>query len=295
LQTRQIYRFGPFTLDATAKVLLRDGEPVRLARKAVETLLALVEQPGRVLTKDELIEVIWQGRVVDEANLIQNIAVVRRTLGLKPGAAGYIETFPGRGYRLLGPIGVEQEEPHRPQPGSTVQTPTTLATAEPSVQTAIVAAPAGKTTSRARLIIASAALAAIAVAAVIWIFLLRDHRSAETRFQRTAVARLGGKEYQPAVSARRPERRVCAGAWRRISQPHLDAQRFVGARDHRQSGMGIQQPGLVSGREVAGISQDERKPRRTGDRLPIGKTRACCRDGVPDALRSSEPSSRLVA
>jgi Tol biopolymer transport system component/DNA-binding winged helix-turn-helix (wHTH) protein len=201
LQTRQIYRFGPFTLDATAKVLLRDGEPVRLARKAVETLLALVEQPGRVLTKDELIEVIWQGRVVDEANLIQNIAVVRRTLGLKPGAAGYIETFPGRGYRLLGPIGVEQEEPHRPQPGSTVQTPTTLATAEPSVQTAIVAAPAGKTTSRARLIIASAALAAIAVAAVIWIFLLRDHRSAETRFQRTAVARLGGKEYQPAVSA----------------------------------------------------------------------------------------------
>ena len=115
LQTRQIYKFAEFTLNATAKVLLAKGEPVKLARKAVETLLVLVEHPDQVLTKEELIEAIWQGRVVDEANLIQNIAVIRRTLGVKQGQPGFIETFPGRGYRLLGPILAEEEELHGPE------------------------------------------------------------------------------------------------------------------------------------------------------------------------------------
>jgi Tol biopolymer transport system component/DNA-binding winged helix-turn-helix (wHTH) protein len=111
LKTRHFYRFGDFRLDGTAKVLERAGEPIRLLRKAVETLLVLAEHPDLVLTKEELIEEIWQGRVVDEANLMQNIAVVRKALGLKSGEPGYIETFPGRGYRLLGPIFSEYPEP----------------------------------------------------------------------------------------------------------------------------------------------------------------------------------------
>ena len=130
LQTRQIYKFADFSLNATAKVLLRNGQPVKLARKAVETLLVLVEHPDQVLTKEELIEAIWQGRIVDEANLIQNIAVVRRTLGVQPGQPGFIETFPGRGYRLLGPIHADEEALHGPE-RQAAPTPVELTTVAP--------------------------------------------------------------------------------------------------------------------------------------------------------------------
>jgi len=104
VKPRRVYRFGAFQLDAAAKVLLRDGQPVRLARKAVETLLVLVENAGQVVTKEELLAAVWPGRIVDEANLAQNVAVVRKALGAGRGEPGYIETFPGRGYRILGPV-----------------------------------------------------------------------------------------------------------------------------------------------------------------------------------------------
>jgi DNA-binding winged helix-turn-helix (wHTH) protein len=199
---RQIYRFGRFALDATAKVLLRDGEPVRLSRKAAETLLALVEHPGQVLTKDELIRAIWQGRVVDEANLIQNIAVVRRTLGLSPGQPGYIETFPGRGYRMLGPILAEEEEPHRPQRVAAPDThPPETPQPGPGAQ-ASPAIPQSATRIRHKRIAFILSIVAMAAAIpVVWWF---TRNPGETQrqlpFRRMAVARLGGKEFQPAIS-----------------------------------------------------------------------------------------------
>lgn len=109
MERRQLYRFGPFGLDAVAKVLLKDGEPVRLNRKAAETLLILAERSPQVVTKEEILSAVWQDRIVDEANLAQNIAVVRRALAAGKGDPAYIETFPGRGYRLHGPVTIEQE------------------------------------------------------------------------------------------------------------------------------------------------------------------------------------------
>ena len=99
-----IYKFGEFTLDPVAKVLFRNGEPVHLTRKAVETLLVLVENAGQVLTKEEIMKSVWADRVVEEANLAQNIAVIRKALGVSRGSPAWIETFPGRGYRLEGPL-----------------------------------------------------------------------------------------------------------------------------------------------------------------------------------------------
>jgi DNA-binding winged helix-turn-helix (wHTH) protein len=104
LKERLVFKFGSFTLDPVAKVLFRDGEPVHLTRKGVETLLVLVENSGRVLTKEEIMSAVWADRVVDEANLAQNIAVVRKVLHASKGSPAYIETFPGRGYRLEGPV-----------------------------------------------------------------------------------------------------------------------------------------------------------------------------------------------
>ncbi len=100
---KRLYRIGGFTLDATAKVLMRGGTPVHLTLKAVETLLVLTENAGSVVTKDELMKAVWPDRVVDEANLMQNIAVIRKALGAPAGDPAHIETYPGRGYRLVGP------------------------------------------------------------------------------------------------------------------------------------------------------------------------------------------------
>jgi Tol biopolymer transport system component/DNA-binding winged helix-turn-helix (wHTH) protein len=103
-------RIGEFELDPVAKVLFRDGQPVGLTRKATEMLLALARRAGQVVTKEELMAEVWPDRVVDEANLAQNIAVVRKALGVAKGHPASIETFAGRGYRMEGPVGEDPLE-----------------------------------------------------------------------------------------------------------------------------------------------------------------------------------------
>lgn len=110
-ETRLAYQFGHFRLDAEAKILLKAGEPVHLGRKPVEILLVLAAAQGQVVTKEELLRSVWPDRVVDDANLTQNIALARKALSAERGEPGYIETFSGRGYRMVGPVemsGVEQ-------------------------------------------------------------------------------------------------------------------------------------------------------------------------------------------
>jgi DNA-binding winged helix-turn-helix (wHTH) protein/pimeloyl-ACP methyl ester carboxylesterase len=97
------YLFGDFRLDADEGVLLRDGEPVPLTPKAFDTLVALVEQSGHVLGKDELMRRVWPEQFVEENNLSQNISLLRKALQ-GAGASGYIETVPRRGYRFVAPV-----------------------------------------------------------------------------------------------------------------------------------------------------------------------------------------------
>ena len=75
-----VYEFGPFQLDAERLLLLDERAPIALGPKVVETLLALVEHPGDVLTKSALLDRIWPEGYVDEANLAQNVYVLRKTL-----------------------------------------------------------------------------------------------------------------------------------------------------------------------------------------------------------------------
>lgn len=174
MENRKIYRFGPFSLDASAKVLMRDGEPVRLTRKAVETLLALVENAGRVQTKEQLLAKVWPDRVVDEANLTQHIAVLRRAMRAEEHSPAHIETFPGRGYRLVGPVEVVEESP-------AVDNPIT-----------------GRRQRWIWRALAAGLFLAAIVTAVWWIRSAKPTRPAE--FHRVALTRLAGKEYQPALA-----------------------------------------------------------------------------------------------
>ena len=98
------YRFGPFKVDRAERVLFRDGEPVILTAKAFDTLLALLERHGHVVTKCELMDRVWPETHVDENNLAQNISILRKALGSSADGRGFIETVPRRGYRFIGDV-----------------------------------------------------------------------------------------------------------------------------------------------------------------------------------------------
>lgn len=99
---KRVFEFENFRLDAATKVLYRSGEQVVLRPRAVETLIALVEKRGTIIGKNELIEKIWSGTIVEESNLSQYLYILRKTLGETPDGKPYIETFKRRGYRFNG-------------------------------------------------------------------------------------------------------------------------------------------------------------------------------------------------
>ena len=109
VQTKHFYVFGPFRFDPRERLLLRDGNPIPLAPKVVETLSVLVENAGHLVDKDDLIKRVWPDTFVEEGNLNKNIFVLRRTLGQWDGAMEYIETVPKRGYRFIAPVHGQQE------------------------------------------------------------------------------------------------------------------------------------------------------------------------------------------
>jgi len=96
----KIYRFGPFTLDENALELLHDERPLELRRQAYDTLAYLIQHAGRVITKDEFFENVWQGRKVTENSLAQSISDIRRVLG--PEGRNLVRTVHGRGFRFEG-------------------------------------------------------------------------------------------------------------------------------------------------------------------------------------------------
>ena len=85
------YRFGPFLLYPGERLLLHDGQPITLAGKAFDLLVALVSQQGHLLTKEELLRRVWPGVVVEEVNLSVNMSAIRKALACAPDAAEWIE------------------------------------------------------------------------------------------------------------------------------------------------------------------------------------------------------------
>jgi TolB-like protein/DNA-binding winged helix-turn-helix (wHTH) protein/Flp pilus assembly protein TadD len=120
----RFYEFGPFRVDTLNHVLLRDGETLPLKPKVFDTLLVLIENRGRVLDKDELISRLWPDTVVEEANLTQNIYLLRKALGEDPQGEAYIQTMPRRGYRFAANVCELEAEP--PEPTSEENTPSQI-------------------------------------------------------------------------------------------------------------------------------------------------------------------------
>lgn len=116
-QDRKIIRFGDFLLDVGERRLWRENEPVQLMPKVFDLLAALATHPGRLLTKTELMDLVWPDVVVEESNLTNTIALLRKTLGPDADGKSFIETVPRHGYRFNG---VKQPESSLMASGSVV-------------------------------------------------------------------------------------------------------------------------------------------------------------------------------
>ena len=97
--------FGPFWLDLRRPELRRDGQPVRIHRRALGILCALAEAKGEIVGKDALLALLWPGRIVEEGNLYVHVSGLRRALDEHGDGHSYVVTVPGRGYRLAGLTG----------------------------------------------------------------------------------------------------------------------------------------------------------------------------------------------
>jgi DNA-binding winged helix-turn-helix (wHTH) protein/Tol biopolymer transport system component len=96
------FRFSDFELDGTKRLLFKEGEIVALHPKTFDLLELLVARRGEVLSKDELLETIWEGQFVEESNLTVHVSTLRKTLGEVRGENRFILTVPGKGYKFIG-------------------------------------------------------------------------------------------------------------------------------------------------------------------------------------------------
>ena len=102
----QAYYFGPYCLEPSERLLTCDTQVISLAPKALDILTALVERSRSIVSKEELIKLVWLEQRVDEASLSQHVSLLRKTLGEHELEAGgrYIETVPKHGYRFVAPV-----------------------------------------------------------------------------------------------------------------------------------------------------------------------------------------------
>ena len=98
------YEFGPFQVDSHERAVRRSGKLLPLRPKAFDILLVLIQNPGQILEKGEIMEQVWPDTAVEESNLARNVSTLRKALGDEPGNPKYVETIPWRGYRFIAEI-----------------------------------------------------------------------------------------------------------------------------------------------------------------------------------------------
>jgi Tol biopolymer transport system component/DNA-binding winged helix-turn-helix (wHTH) protein len=190
-----IYKFGTFRVDPDERKLWDGEQQVPLAPKLFQTLLILIENRGRIVSKKELLDTIWPDCYVVEANLTQNISVLRKALQESDSATKYIITFPRKGYQFAGEVLEEPAEapallkpPAAPEssPGVQLLSPSPLSPRPPRRYWPIWLG-AG----------------AVVVALGIAVFALRRGKEPAPFDLGTveAITHLRGCEYQPAISA----------------------------------------------------------------------------------------------
>src|SRR5439155_719521 len=101
---RRFYEFGPFRLDPNRHRLFRGDEVVALSPKAIETLILLVENRGKLLERETLMDALWPHVIVEDANLTVAVSQLRKALNQNGEKREFIETIPRVGYRFVADV-----------------------------------------------------------------------------------------------------------------------------------------------------------------------------------------------
>lgn len=104
LDVKPVYEFGPFRLNVVDRQLKREGEPAQLTPKLFDLLIFLLENSGRAISKDELLNKVWPDSFGSEENLSRHISMLRKILNGESSEQKYIETLPKFGYRFAEPV-----------------------------------------------------------------------------------------------------------------------------------------------------------------------------------------------
>jgi DNA-binding winged helix-turn-helix (wHTH) protein/Tfp pilus assembly protein PilF len=104
MASRETFHFDEFTLEVQERRLLRGAEAVRLSPKAYDVLVALVQQRGRLVTKEELLKCLWPESFVEEGSLNVYVSALRKALGEDARRPAYIETVARSGYRFIAAV-----------------------------------------------------------------------------------------------------------------------------------------------------------------------------------------------
>ncbi|MGN6519054.1 MAG: winged helix-turn-helix domain-containing protein, partial [Dokdonella sp.] len=163
---RAVYRFGPFLLDAGERRLQRGGAEVSLTRKSFDLLLLLVEDAGRLQSREALYAALWPDTIVEEHTLTWHLSALRRALGDTGDAPQYIETVRGHGYRFVAAAQRIELEPATAGPAAPEPHGTSSATAAGAAPEA-----ASARSARRRMHVALALLAAFGIVVAAWSFL----------------------------------------------------------------------------------------------------------------------------
>ena len=169
----KLYEFGPFRLDPSEQLLLRENEPIALAPKAFDLLVALISCHGHLVTREKLMQTVWPDSFVEETNLTVNISLLRKILGCLPDGQPWIATVPKRGYRFDGRVMLYGEGGGLPElvaaaPVTEKIEPAVADSEAPPVTVATVEAPAARRRFGVRRWMYSAA-GTLAIAFLIWV------------------------------------------------------------------------------------------------------------------------------
>lgn len=128
---RYLYEFGPFRLDPSERLLLRDDKPVAVTARPFDALVVLLERAGRLVSKADLMSTVWPNCFIEESNVAVTISTLRKALADDGPEYVYIQTVAGRGYRFTGEVRrIPQTAPEEATP--------------PSEPIPVITAPAGK-------------------------------------------------------------------------------------------------------------------------------------------------------
>lgn len=99
-----LFAFGPYRLFPAARMLMRDDDAVAIGSRAFDMLVALVQRPGEVLSRRQLMSLAWPGLTVEDSNVRVQMAHLRREIHCGDGGIRYIVSIAGRGYCFVAPV-----------------------------------------------------------------------------------------------------------------------------------------------------------------------------------------------